>query len=105
MGKVFGDGMVKEKNFSKVLVIWFQDVEQVEVGKTFCKNNIEKRQAKYYGNGRNFEWSFTKTVSHFMCIKDLRFNRLFKKKYQKWYTIDALGAIFAIFKYSHFDNF
>ena len=21
------------------------------------------------------------------------------KKYQKWYTIDALGAIFAIFKY------
>ena len=27
------------------------------------------------------------------------------KKYQKWYTIDALGAIFAIFKYAHFDHF
>ena len=27
------------------------------------------------------------------------------KKYQKWYTIDALGAIFAIFKYSHFGHF
>ena len=24
------------------------------------------------------------------------------KKYQKWYTIDALGAIFAIFEYSHY---
>ena len=29
----------------------------------------------------------------------------FSKKYQKWYTIDAQGAIFAIFKYSHFGHF
>ena len=27
------------------------------------------------------------------------------KKYQKWYTIDKLGAIFAIFKDSHFGHF
>ena len=26
------------------------------------------------------------------------------KKYKKWYKIDALCAIFAIFKYSHFDT-
>ena len=27
------------------------------------------------------------------------------KKYQKLYTMDALGEIFAIFKYSHFGHF
>ena len=26
------------------------------------------------------------------------------EKYQEWYTIDAPGAIFPIFKYSHFDT-
>ena len=31
--------------------------------------------------------------------------KIIHKKYQHWYTIDALGAIFAIFKYWHFATF